>query len=98
MAKANPKQATLQVRCTPEQKAAFEDYARTQRTSVSSLLLKFVERTIAKNTEQIKSFRAVVDVPKKSARRAKKKPVDAESVTGDGDDLKVGGGDVEENS
>ena len=92
---------------------SLKDYASSCGQGVSDILRELVTGLVAANKTKIANFRrqkntgvkatfAVTtpskpEKPKKPARRAKKKAVDAESVTGDGDGLK-GGGDNAENS
>ena len=107
MAKDSKKIPQVTFRCTPELKESLEDLARIGRyENVSALLNEICGEYIAANRQRIINFRrsakpinkptfatSTPETPaEKSARRAKKKAVDAESVTSDGDGLK--GGDV----
>ena len=94
MAKDSKKIPQVTFRCTPELKESLEDLARIGRyENVSALLNEICGEYIAANRQRIINFRrSAKPINKPTFATAKKKAVDAESVTSDGDGLK--GGDV----
>lgn len=91
-------------------KAELEDLALSQGKTITKLLIDdYAIDLVAASMQQILRYRqnkqpavtvtiTPLSPPKKSAGTPKKKVADAESVTSDGDEMKVGGVDVEENS